>query len=124
VPRERLAVANQISLVTTYGSALPAAAVFTVLALLNKSLTATLGLFGSPVDLALYFNGLMFLVAAAVIMTLREVSARSGVFVGESHNVVRVILDGWKFVARTPVIRGLVFGIVGAFAAGGVVIGL
>jgi dTMP kinase len=35
-----------------------------------------------------------------------------------------VVTDGWKYVARTPVVRGLVIGIVGAFAAGGVVIGL
>ena len=34
------------------------------------------------------------------------------------------MVDGWKYVATTPVVRGLVIGIVGAFAAGGVVIGL
>ena len=36
----------------------------------------------------------------------------------------RVIVDGWTYVGTTPVVRGLVIGIVGAFAAGGVVIGL
>ena len=35
-----------------------------------------------------------------------------------------MILDGWRYVGTTPVVRGLVIGIVGAFAAGGVVIGL
>ena len=35
-----------------------------------------------------------------------------------------VIHEGWSYVARTPLIRGLVVGITGAFAAGGVVIGL
>ncbi|MBA3719921.1 MAG: dTMP kinase, partial [Nocardioidaceae bacterium] len=38
--------------------------------------------------------------------------------------VVRALLDGWAYVARTPLVRGLVAGVVGAFAAGGVVIGL
>ena len=35
-----------------------------------------------------------------------------------------VIVDGWRYVGRTPVVRGLVIGITGAFAAGGVVVGL
>ena len=35
-----------------------------------------------------------------------------------------MIVDGWKYVGTTPVVRGLVIGIIGAFAAGGVVIGL
>ena len=35
-----------------------------------------------------------------------------------------VIRDGWSYVVHTPLIRGLVVGITGAFAAGGVVIGL
>jgi dTMP kinase len=36
----------------------------------------------------------------------------------------RVIADGWVYVARTPLIRGLVVGITGAFAAGGIVVAL
>ncbi len=35
-----------------------------------------------------------------------------------------MIIDGWSYVGRTPVVRGLVIGMVGAFAAGGVVVGL
>jgi dTMP kinase len=38
--------------------------------------------------------------------------------------VLRGVLDGWVYVARTRLVRGLVLGIVGAFAAGGVVIAL
>ena len=36
VPRHRLEAANQISLATTYGSALPAAAIFAGLTLVDK----------------------------------------------------------------------------------------
>jgi dTMP kinase len=38
--------------------------------------------------------------------------------------VLRTIVDGWAYVGRTPVVRGLVIGVTGAFAAGGVVVGL
>jgi dTMP kinase len=126
VPRERLAAANQISLVTTYGSALPAALLFTVLALVANSLSATLRVFtANPVDLALYFNALTFLVGAVVVARLKEISGRPTTRSAEEQpSVIRSVLDGWKFVAGNRLIRGLVFGVVGAFAAGGVVIGL
>lgn len=126
VPRERLAVANQISLVTTYGSALPAALLFTLLALVSSSLSATFHLFtANPVDLALYFNALTFLVGAIVVARLREISGRPTTRDAEEQaSVIRAVLDGWKFVVGNRLIRGLVFGVVGAFAAGGVVIGL
>ncbi|WP_020577086.1 dTMP kinase [Actinopolymorpha alba] len=125
VPRERLAVANQISLVTTYGSALPAAMLFTFLALINTWLSKTLHVFTNSVDLALYFNALTFLVGAIVVARLREVSGRPGSREAEAQpNVIRAVVDGWRFVGSNRLIRGLVIGVVGAFAAGGVVIGL
>ncbi|MGW5364882.1 dTMP kinase [Actinopolymorpha pittospori] len=125
VPRDRLAVANQVSMVTTYGSALPAALLFTLLAVVNTSLTRTLHLFSSSVDLALYFNAVTFLVGAIVVARLREVSGRPTTDVAaQEPNVLRSIGEGWKFVASNRLVRGLVIGVVGAFAAGGVVIGL
>jgi dTMP kinase len=125
VPRERLAVANQVSLVTTYGSALPAALLFTFLALINNSLSATLQIFASPVDLALYFNAATFLVGAVVVGRLREVSGRpTSRQAEEQPTVIRTVVEGWRFVAQSRVVRGLVIGVAGAFAVGGVVIGL
>ena len=57
VPRHRLEAANQISLATTYGSALPAAAIFAGLTLLDKFYRHVFdGFVGGPIDLALYFN--------------------------------------------------------------------
>jgi dTMP kinase len=124
VPRHRLEAANQVSLATTYGSALPAAALFAGLTLVDKvyrNIFADLG--GGPVDLAIYFNALSFLVSGFVIARLKDIprgpaEARAG---GSAWSV---IVDGWRYVGGTPVVRGLVIGIVGAFAAGGVVIGL
>ncbi len=39
-------------------------------------------------------------------------------------SVAKSIWDGWRFLGRTQVVRGIVIGMVGAFAAGGVVVGL
>jgi dTMP kinase len=124
VPRHRLEAANQVSLATTYGSALPAAAVFALLTLVDKFYRHVFDWFGSgPIDLALYFNAVSFIVSGFVISRLRDIS-RGPADGAADGNVFRVIVDGWKYVGRTPVVRGLVIGIIGAFAAGGVVVGL
>src|SRR5699024_10915389 len=39
-------------------------------------------------------------------------------------NPLRALVDGWRFISDTPAVRGLVIGIVGAFGAGGVIVGL
>jgi len=124
VPRERLEAANQISLVTTYGSALPAAALFTALTLADKFYSHLFGWFNrGPVDLAIYFDALSFVVSGIVIAMLRHIP-RGPADVGTGSNAIKVVLDGMSYVRDTPVVRGLVIGIVGAFGAGGVVIGL
>ena len=124
VPRHRLEAANQVSLATTYGSALPAAAIFSGLTLVDKFYRHVFDWFGGgPVDLALYFNALSFVVSALVIARLKHIP-RGPADVAAEGTVFTVVVDGWKYVATTPLVRGLVIGIIGAFAAGGVVIGL
>jgi dTMP kinase len=123
VPRHRLEAANQISLATTYGSALPAAALFAGLTLVDKFYRQLFDLFpGGPVDLALYFNAVTFFVSGLVIATLKHIPR--GPADTEDETAWRVVVDGWKYVGTTPLVRGLMTGIIGAFAAGGVVIGL
>ncbi len=39
-------------------------------------------------------------------------------------SVIRAIAEGWQFIGQTAVVRGLVIGMLGAFAAAGVVVGL
>jgi dTMP kinase len=125
VPRERLEAANQLSLATTYGSALPAAGLFTLLTAWTQNLGSLVGPFDpSPVDVALYFNALSYLVSGLVIATLHEIPKGSSVAESDRTSVWRTIVEGWSYVSHTVVVRGLVIGIVGAFAAGGVVIGL
>jgi dTMP kinase len=125
LPPTRLEAANQLSLVATYGSAPIAAAVFT-------GLTLIAGLFGSSgvrddrVMVALYVNAATFGFSALTIARLRILSStanrpRTG---GKVPSVAQSLLDGWSFIRRTPVIRGLVTGMFGAFGAGGAVVGL
>ena len=132
VPRTKLAAANQLFLATTYGSALPAALLFVILSLLNRSVVA---LFGGAIlngtgggsepsqDLALYVNALTFLASAATIITVREITQAKANRISEP-NPLRALVDGWRFISDTPAVRGLVIGIVGAFGAGGVIVGL
>jgi dTMP kinase len=126
VPRQRLEAANQMSLATTYGTAPVAALAFSGIALLNGILDNFLErLATNPVDLALYVNAITFFISALVIARLpipRRTRAQKQA--AKHVSVWRSIVDGWMFVGTTPVVRGLVLGMLGAFAAAGFVIGL
>jgi dTMP kinase len=121
VPRERLETANQLSLFTTYGSAPVAAALFAGLALLTGILDNALPQI-TPVDLALYVNAATFLVSGLTILRLAIPNPRTG---SEKRvGIWRTLVEGWQYVAGNRLVRGLVVGMLGAFAAGGAVIGL
>jgi dTMP kinase len=126
VRRDQLEEANQVSLITTYGiTPIAAALVFSLLALLTSALAETVDFFdANRVDLALYINALTFLFAALTVLRIRRISGRSmSASAGPSPGMLRLLRDGWAFVGQTPLVRGLVIGILGAFAAGGAVIG-
>ncbi|MGQ0625615.1 MAG: dTMP kinase [Sporichthyaceae bacterium] len=123
VPPHRLEAANQLGLVTAYGSAPVAALVFTALALVSSSLGAQYSFFvTNPAALALWLNAVTFLVAAATVATLDIPSRDRSAFVAQSP--WRTLTEGWSFVVKTKVVRGLLVGMLGAFAAGGTVVGL
>jgi len=123
VPPERLESANQLSLVTAYGSAPIAAGLFTVLSLITGSLGAEFEFFVThPAALALWLNAGTFLFAALTIARLEIPSAHRDV--AHADNPWRTLVEGWAFVAKTPMVRGLLLGMLGAFAAGGTVVGL
>jgi dTMP kinase len=124
VPRRRLEAANQLSLLATYGSAPIAAAIYAVLATAADGVSAVPSLPDlDPIRIALWVNAVTFLVSALVIWRL-EFPAGPRRDLAREGGVVRIVLDGWRFVAATPVTRGLVIGMLGAFAAGGFVVGL
>lgn len=125
VPKDKLERANQLSQLMTYGTAPLAAG---VLALLGWVATA-LGHAGpfvhtNKVDLALYFNGASYLVSAVTVYFLRQIPKRENSGPISVPSTAKAIWEGWRFIRHTPVVRGLVIGMLGAFCAAGVVIGL
>lgn len=125
VPRERLEAAYQASLIGTYGSAPIAALLFSLMAIMSNALATPFPFFkGNPVDLALYIDGLTGFYSAVTIYRLKEIPKKKGYGGKKSPNIMGELLDGWKFIGKTPIIRGLVIGMVGAFVAGGTIIGL
>jgi len=118
VPPDKVEQANQYSLFTTFGTAPVAGLVFALLAGIGRALGS------DQVNLALYFNAATFAVSALTIYALRELPKRKASARISAPSVAKAIWEGWKFLGQTPVVRGLVIGMVGAFAAGGVVIGL
>jgi dTMP kinase len=127
LPRARLEAANQLTLATTYGLTPVAAGL--VLAGLTTGLTSFYASIGrtwvAPTDVALYFNAVTFLATAlTVLFGIKEISGRGVRQAGERKpGMFREFLDGWSFVGKTPLVRGLILGILGAFAGGGVVVG-
>jgi dTMP kinase len=121
VPKDRLERANQLSLLTTYGSAPVAAGLFSAISLVAGAVIAGAQ---QQANVALYFNAATFLISAATIFTLREIPARDRGDHISVPSIPKQIFEGWRFVGSTPMVRGLVIGIIGAFAAGGVVIGV
>lgn len=125
VPRDRLEAANQVSLLAAYGTAPIAAALFSLMALINSALAVDIGFFkDKPVDIALYVDALSFGFSAITIYLLREIPKAKVSITSSNPNIARSFIDGWQFVWSTKIIRGLVVGMLGAFAAGGAVIGL
>jgi len=127
VPKDKLERANQLSLLTTYGTAPLAAGLFSVLALVSEGISRVTPLFHvhtSNVNLALYFNAASYFISALTVYFIREIPKRNASGKISVPSTARSIWDGWRFIGITPVVRGLVIGMVGAFAAAGVVVGL
>ncbi|BCY05195.1 dTMP kinase [Actinoplanes sp. L3-i22] len=126
IPKSRIEVSNQLTLVTTYGITpiLAALSLSALTAGLQQS-GASLPDWAQPVQIALYLNALSRLATALVVFFgIREIGGRSAERAhAAEQTMTRQFLDGWKYIGKTPLVRGLVLGIFGAFAAGGVVIG-
>jgi len=124
IPKNKLESANQMTLLASYGSAPFAAITFTLLTLFITGISAAFNLgSNSAVDLALYINALSFLFSAWTIsqMDIPKEHLNKGDL---STSIFASLLDGGKFLSSSKVIRGLIFGLLGAFIAAGAVIGL
>ncbi|MGH3906071.1 MAG: MFS transporter [Pseudonocardiaceae bacterium] len=123
---DQVETANQLALIMTYGAAvLAASGLFATLSKLGPEFSA-IGLVPSA-ELSAYFaltlNGVAYATCALVVGTrIPEISGRATTRSTVQPGLLTMLRDGVVFVRSTPLVRGLVTGIVGAFAAGGVVI--
>jgi dTMP kinase len=127
VPREKLERANQLSMVTTYGTAPLAAGIFSILALISEAVSKVApGVFGhtNNVDLALYFNAATYFISAVTVYFLRQISKTGNRGEISVPSTAKAIWEGLQFIRQTPAISGLVVGMLGAFSAAGVIVGL
>src|SRR6202000_381484 len=129
--KDQVETANQLGLVMTYGVAVVSAAgLFSVVTGLGSTLHLWDGT-GAQLGVAkviVVINGLLYLAAAIIVSTrIPELSGRANSRArkpdepGESW--ATMFSEGLRFARKTPLIRGLMYGLVGAFAAGGAVIG-
>ncbi|MGH3707056.1 MAG: MFS transporter [Pseudonocardiaceae bacterium] len=123
---DQVETANQLSLIMTYGVAvLVASGVFSGLSTLGPVLRQAGLIHGAEGSayLALSINGIAYACCALMVGTrIPEISGRAMTRRGPQPGLLTMLRDGVVFVRGTPLVRGLVTGILGAFAAGGAVI--
>lgn len=115
--------AAQLGLLVTYGVAVVGGA--GLFALVSK-----VGpMFGADQETTVYaalcLNGFAFLLSALVVyFAIPEISGRATEAERQQAppSLLYLLRDGYTYVVRTPLVRGLVVGVVGAFTAGGAVI--
>ncbi|GAA3695337.1 hypothetical protein GCM10022224_071230 [Nonomuraea antimicrobica] len=124
VPKAQLESANQLNLLVTYGTAPVAAMLFAALSVAGDLVTGLVPfLSGRDVTgLALIVNACAYLVSAVLIFTLRDIPKRNGHI--STPSVLKQVVEGWRFVGGNRLVRGLIIGMLGAFAAGGAVVGV
>src|SRR6195952_5390939 len=137
VPRERLAVANQLNYVSIYGMVPVAAAVFALLSTVAQffgapaanGATGTSQLISGPtssiaIDVALGIDACTYFVVAATVFFSRHLipSFTSERSVGKS--IFSLIREGVSFIKNSRVMRAVYIGILGAFFAGGLTAGV
>ncbi|GAA5129479.1 bifunctional MFS transporter/dTMP kinase [Haloechinothrix salitolerans] len=136
--RDQVETANQLGMVMTYGFAVVAGAgsyaLITVLPQVIGLPEGTTGEFGIA-KFVVICTGLLYLLSAIIIATrIPELSLRNvheddqdakGASTEDAAPVgfLQMIKDGARYVRSTKLVRGLLIGMVGAFAAGGAVVG-
>jgi len=125
VPKDKLENANQVTLLASYGTAPIAAIAFSLLALLGGGITRLFSpRYASTANLALYLDAISFLYCAWIVYTLKELPKGASSEKALQDSVGKSLLEGFKSVNQSKVIRGLILGMLGAFFAAGAVIGL
>ena len=126
VRRDQIEPANQLSLITTYGftPVLGAALFSRALADHQRACPAPVVLPHQPTNLALYLNAATFLVGAiSSYSSARSAATAPAQSSASQPGLFPLIREGARFVRSRALVGGLIIGLVGAFAAGGAVIG-
>ena len=127
LPRDKYEAANQLNLATTYGIAPPLA--FLVLAALERgsAIWGDVGIWARPMVIALYIDAAMFLtLAVTVYFFIPQISGRERPSMRTDRvqgSVWSQFLDGWRYVRVNEKVRGLIYGMLGAFSGAGILIG-
>jgi dTMP kinase len=128
VPKRLLATANRVSLFSVYGTVPVAAGIFALLSAANRLIggkgAETAGHVDKAVVIALLLNTVTFVVSATTVFISRhEIPVRPAAQEREK-GIIGLLHEGVSFVRAQPLIRGLYVGIIGAFAGGGLTVGV
>lgn len=130
---EQIEPANQLSLITTYGSAPVAALLYAVLASVSRGLGSYSSFFAHRMSaLALFVDAASFAYGAFVVLRLtglggrrrstqRATDGKREKATDVARGLLADTLEGIRFVGSTKLVRGILVGIVGGFAAVGTV---
>ncbi|WP_052665469.1 dTMP kinase [Nitriliruptor alkaliphilus] len=130
VQRRQLVLANQVNLLSTYGT-LPIGALSNAALVAVAVMVAPAGSFLAerPIALPLWVNAASYVVSALFLIPLKvSASARRGTAQRSAYEDERPpspwqqLLEGFRFITGQPVIRALIVGVMVAAAAAGVVI--
>jgi len=127
-PKRLLPTGTQLSLVSVYGTVPVASAIFALLSAANRvffdSNADQPGHVNPAILIALAFDSVTFLVSAATVFLSRHlIVARPGEH-ERGQSIFALLREGVSFVRHHPLIRGLYVGIIGAFAGGGLTVGV
>ena len=126
VPRERLAVANQVSLFSVYGAVPVAALLFALLSTVSRLLgEGDGGAARTAIVVALVIDAASFGVSAGTVLCSRRLIPGTPVDRdGAQRNVLSLVVEGVAFLRGQPFMRALYVGVIGAFGAGGLTVGV
>lgn len=121
VAPQRLEQANQATVASTLLVAPVAALTFASIALVSRALNVRFPQFAvDSVDLALFAAAGAYVVAAVLFAGVRQIRRRTPAEPVQS--VMGAILTGWRYVAASSMVRGVLVGVVGFSGAAGVVL--
>ncbi len=127
VPRKLLATANQISLFSVYGTVPVAAGLFALLSAGNRLIAghdAGNNDTNYAIVIALIINAISFFISSGTVFVSRHEIRVAPAEREQQESIFSLLREGIAYVRHDALIRGLYIGIIGAFAGGGLTVGV